>query len=242
MTTKARSSGLQAGATAAGSAGAEAAPKRCRGSYRRQLATGRPGLAGIGPEARRCAAVILEVLAGVRTPTAAAAALSIRLPRYYLLEERAIQGLVSACAPRPKGRTVSTDRRLAQLERELATTRRELTRQQALARTAQRALGLTAAAPAASVPAGKAQSPVPGPKRRRRKPAARGLRAARLLSVAGPSGVDAPPGVQPVAGSPTAVGPAGGGSRPAATESTRVEARTEQGGDSDAGREKAAFD
>ena len=136
MTTKTRSSGSRAGATAAGSTGGEAAPKRCRGSYRRQLATGRPGLAGIGPETRRCAAVILEVLAGVRTPTSAAAALSIRLPRYYLLEERAIQGLVSACAPRPKGRTVSTDRRLAQLERELATTRRELTRQQALARTA----------------------------------------------------------------------------------------------------------
>ena len=67
--------------------------KRSRGSYRQQLTAPRPGVSGAGTEAKRAAAVILEVLAGVRTPTAAAAALAIRLPRYYLLEQRAVQGL-----------------------------------------------------------------------------------------------------------------------------------------------------
>ena len=46
----------------------------------------------MGVEAKRLAAVILEVLAGVRTPTGAATAPGIRLPRYYLWEERAIRG------------------------------------------------------------------------------------------------------------------------------------------------------
>jgi hypothetical protein len=131
--------------------------------------------------------VILEVLAGVRTPTGAAAVLGIRLPRYYLLEQRAIQGLIAACEPRPRGRTVSTDRRLARVERELAVSQRELARHQALARTTQRAVGLV---PAVSPPA-----PTQGKKgaltgtKRRRKPAARALRAARLLQA-----TDAPSG------------------------------------------------
>src|SRR6516164_2675583 len=116
--------------------------KRTRETYRRQLTAVRPGVARPGSEARRAAAVILEVLAGVRTPAGAAAALSIRLPRYYVLEQRAIGGLIAACEPRPVGRVVSSDRRLARLERELAVSRRELARHQALARTTQRALGL----------------------------------------------------------------------------------------------------
>jgi len=102
----------------------QAAGQRSRGSYRQQLTAARPGVPIIGPEARRAAALVLEVLAGVRTPAGAATALGIRLPRYYLLEQRAIQGLISACEPRPVGRTVSTDRRLARLERELAVSRR----------------------------------------------------------------------------------------------------------------------
>jgi len=99
--------------------------KRSRGAYRRQLAATGPAA---GVEARRTAAVILEVLAGVRTPTGAATALGIHLPRYYVWEQRALEGLVAACEPRPRGRTVSVDRRLASLERELAVARRDLTR------------------------------------------------------------------------------------------------------------------
>jgi hypothetical protein len=155
-----------------GSTGADAT-SRPRGSYRRQL-TAIP--AGAGVEARRAAAVILEVLAGARTAAGAASALGIHLQRYYILEERAVQGLVAACEPRPRGRSKSTDRRLGELERELATARRDLARQQALARTAQRALGLTAPPPPS-----KAKAGAPAPKRRQRKPVKRGLRAARLF-------------------------------------------------------------
>lgn len=43
-------------------------------------------------DARRRAAAVLEVLAGARTPTQAAEALGVSLPRYYLLEQRAIGG------------------------------------------------------------------------------------------------------------------------------------------------------
>src|SRR5438477_8881944 len=55
-------------------------------------------------EARRLAAAILEVLAGARTPTEAATSLGLSVPRYYQVESRALEGLLAACAPRPKGR------------------------------------------------------------------------------------------------------------------------------------------
>jgi hypothetical protein len=147
-------------------------------------------MTAVGSEARRRAAVILEVLAGVHTPTSAAQALGIGAQRYYLLEQQALQGLVSACEPRPKGRTMGSDRQIARLERELTVCRRELGRQQALARAAQRVLGLkVAAVPAATAgksgAAGKGQpagSGAGGGKRsRKRKPVVRALRAARVL-------------------------------------------------------------
>jgi hypothetical protein len=60
-----------------------------------------------GPEAssaaRRKAHLILEVLAGVRTPTSAAEELAIPLPRYYQWEDRAVAGLVAALEPRRRG-------------------------------------------------------------------------------------------------------------------------------------------
>jgi hypothetical protein len=116
---------------------------------------------GVGPELRRTAVVILEVLAGVWT-SSAATALGIRLPRYYVLEERAIGGLIPACAPRPKGRTVSTDRRLDQLDRVLAATQRELARQQALARPTQRAfIGIGGSLAAPPLPHHRAYGAVP---------------------------------------------------------------------------------
>src|SRR6516164_6368790 len=55
-------------------------------------------------EAKRLAAAVLEVLAGTRGPSEAAAALSISLPRYYQLEGRALEGLLAACEPRRGGR------------------------------------------------------------------------------------------------------------------------------------------
>src|SRR5260370_40572180 len=48
---------------------------------------------GASTEAKRLAAAILEVLAGARTPTEAAQVLALSLPRYYLLEARALHGI-----------------------------------------------------------------------------------------------------------------------------------------------------
>ena len=152
--------------------------RRSRAPYRHQLTAAGQGKPAAGSEARRLAAAILEVLAGVCTPTSAAQALGIRLPRYYFLEQRAIRGLVSACEPRPKGRTVSSDRQIARLERELAVCRRELGRQQALARAAQRVLGVKLPQGPAAV---AGQRTTGGKPARRRKPVTRALRAARLL-------------------------------------------------------------
>ena len=110
-----------------------------------------PGGAGwgeeVGREARRQAAAILEVLAGVRTPTEAAQALAMSLPRYYQVESRALRGLVAACVPRPKGRQPSAESAMAALKREIERWRREAGRQLALARAAQRAIGLAPPAP-----------------------------------------------------------------------------------------------
>ena len=125
--------------------------------------------------ARRQAAAILEVLAGARTPAEAAQALSVSLPRYYLLEVRALQGMLVACEPRPLGRQQTAASALVTLQRECEQLRRECARQQALVRAAQRTIGLAAPAPPTAKPDKK------GGKRRRRRPTARGLRAAACL-------------------------------------------------------------
>jgi hypothetical protein len=205
----------------AASPGETSRVKRTRGTYRQQLTVARSGTSNLSLEARRAAAAILEVLGGVRTPASAAAALGIRLPRYYLWEQRAVEGLIAACQPRPRGRTISPDRRLAQLERALALSQRELARHQALARTAQRALGLTAAVSSSSTSTGKGQPASSGTKKRRRKPSVRALRAARLLGGADSSGGDASAAVEGAVEGPVALGSTGGRSRPAATESIR---------------------
>lgn len=128
---------------------------------------------GASTEARKRAAAILEVLAGTRTPTAAAEALGVSLPRYYLLEVQALHGLLVACEPRPGGRQLSAESALAALRRECEQLRRDCARQQALVRAAQRTIGLPP--PAVTQPASA------GKKRRRRRPTARALRAAARL-------------------------------------------------------------
>ena len=79
----------------------------------------------VGRDARRLAAAILEVLAGARTPTEAAQALGLSLPRYYQLESRALRGLVATCEPRPKGRQRSVESEVAGLKREIERWRRD---------------------------------------------------------------------------------------------------------------------
>jgi hypothetical protein len=124
----------------------------------------------VGRDARRTAAAILEVLAGVRTPAEAATALGLALPRYYQMETQALRGLVAACAPRPKGRQRSVASEVAALKRETERLRREAARHQALARAAQRAVGLAPPAPVKA--AGK---------KTRRRGVARALRVATVL-------------------------------------------------------------
>ena len=135
----------------------------------------RPARPASGPsrEARQRAAVILEVLAGSRTPGQAAAALAVSVSRYYLLEATALRGLLAACEPAPRGPGSDLHRQAEQLRAECARWQRECARQQALVRAAQRAIGLTA--PAAAPPKGG------GKRRRQRRPVARALKAVARL-------------------------------------------------------------
>ncbi|MHC5039844.1 MAG: hypothetical protein ACYTHM_21265 [Planctomycetota bacterium] len=95
-------------------------------------------------EARRLAHVVLEVLAGLRGPSEAAEVLSVSLPRYYVLETRALEGLVKALEPREKGkRGRSAESRLESLTRERDRMKTELERMRSLVRLTQRAVGLS---------------------------------------------------------------------------------------------------
>jgi hypothetical protein len=132
---------------------------------------------GVSAEARRQAAAILEVLAGVRTPMEAAQQLAMSLTRYYIIESRALQGLLAACEPRPRGKARSPASELAALRRQCEELQRQTARQQALLRVQERAIGLT---PAPAAPSAKAARPNTR-KRRPRKPKARALLAATVL-------------------------------------------------------------
>ena len=134
---------------------------------------------GVSAEARRQAAAILEVLAGVRTPTEVVAQLAISLTRYYIIESRALQGLIAACEPRPRVRVRTPASELAALRRECEQLRRQAARQQALLRVTERTMGL---APASS--ASSPQADHKSRKKRQRKPRARALQAAAVLQEA----------------------------------------------------------
>lgn len=96
--------------------------------------------------ARQTASLILEALTGVRTTQEAADALGVALPRYYVLETRALSGLVGALEPRARGRQRGAAEHVLALKADVARLERELRRFQALQRASQRALGLGAAA------------------------------------------------------------------------------------------------
>jgi len=140
----------------------------------------------ISREAQRFAATILEVLAGIRTPTAAAAVLGVSVPRYYLWEQRALEGMVAACEPRPVGKAAGQRHQLTVLEKEVARLKQDCARQQALVRATQRTIGL-GPSPPAKPPAkasGKAAGKVAGKKARKRRPVVRALKAVATLRAA----------------------------------------------------------
>ena len=153
-------------------------PRALRGSHQvKKLQLDR-----ISPEARKNAAAVLEVLAGLRTPSQAAQVLGLALPGYYNLELRALNGLMSSCEPPRKGRQKDAHRELAAAQVQCQKLAAEVQRYQALARATQRTIGLTAPPPTS----GKTESG-----RKRRKPVVRALQAIALLK--------GPPEAAPVA-------------------------------------------
>lgn len=126
----------------------------------------------VSPAARKNAAAVLEVLAGLRSPTQAAQVLGLALPGYYNLELRALNGLMSSCEPPQKGRQKNAHRELAEAQAQCRKLAAEVQRYQALARATQRTIGLAATPP---TPA-KTESG-----RKRRKPVVRALQAIALI-------------------------------------------------------------
>lgn len=126
--------------------------------------------------AKKMAAIILEVLSGLRSPTEGSEALGISAMRYYVMERRALEGMVLALEPRPKGKRQRPEERLNRLEREKRRVERELGRMQALVRASQRTMGLP---PPPSREKKKGQ-----PKRRR--PSVRALKVVTLLQAEQP--------------------------------------------------------
>lgn len=93
--------------------------------------------------AKRSAQAVLEVLSGLKGPVEGAEALEVSLPRYYVLETRALEGLVKALEPREKGkRGPAVENRLEEITRERDRLRSELERMKSLVRAAQRSVGL----------------------------------------------------------------------------------------------------
>ena len=152
----------------------------------------KPRVQPMGPKAvrgsdaaRRQAALLLEVWSGVRTTQAASEAMGVAVTRFYQLEARALQLMVSAMEPRPRGRQRTAESELGKLKAEKQRLLRDVERYQSLYRTAQRTLGVAVARPAE-----KAENPGPGGKRKRgpRKKARGQAVAAVLLGNAVPEG------------------------------------------------------
>lgn len=149
--------------------------------------------------AQRRAAVILEVLGGVRTVAEAALALGICANHYYLLERKALAGLVGACEPQPKGKQPNPEKQLAALRKALERSERECQRQAALVRATQRALNLPAP-PADRAASATARRGKNGKPPRKRKKSVRALRAAQQLAGAAGAQPDVAvqePGLEP---------------------------------------------
>lgn len=129
--------------------------------------------------ARRQAALLLEVWSGVRTTQAASDAMGVAITRFYQLEARALQMIVAAMEPRPRGRQRTAESELSKLKAEKQRLLRDVERFQSLYRTAQRSLGVAVVRPAQ-----KPENPLLSGKRKRgpRKRARGQVVAAVLLS------------------------------------------------------------
>ena len=93
-------------------------------------------------KAKQGAAVILEVFAGIRGAQEAGEALGISPNRYYQLEARALQAMVNALEPKPRGRQRRPEDEIAKLTVEKARLEREVGRLTSLVRASRRSLGI----------------------------------------------------------------------------------------------------
>jgi hypothetical protein len=120
--------------------------------------------------AKQHTAVILEVLAGLRSTQQAGEAMGVSPNRYYQLEARGLQGMLTALEPIPRGRRKGPEEEVAQRKQETERLKREVIRLQSLVRVAQRSLGIEL----------RAEKKKPQTARRR-KPSHRGKKVVALL-------------------------------------------------------------
>lgn len=129
-------------------------------------------------EALKRATAVLEVLGGLVTPTEAAGALGIGVPRYYMLETQALDGLVKACEPRGRGPGQSQAKVIREQAEQIQRLENEVRRLQALVRISNRALGVAGL----QAPAGRTKgSKKTKTGRARRRPVTRALGMSKLL-------------------------------------------------------------
>jgi hypothetical protein len=137
----------------------------------KRAANAKRGSPEVSPDGKRRAAVVLEVLAGVRTPQQAAEVLGLSLPGFYQLEDRATLQLQYGCEARRRGRQANGESKMAALVKEVERLQQEVARYQTLVRLTQRTVGVRPAAPP-----GKAAG-----SKRKRKPVVRAMRRAERL-------------------------------------------------------------
>jgi hypothetical protein len=104
-------------------------------------------------QAKQRTAVILEVFAGIRGAQEAGEALGLSANRYYQQEARAVQAIIDALEPKPRGRQRGPEEELAKLRVEKERLEREVGRLTSLVRASRRSLGISG--PAKSRKTGK---------------------------------------------------------------------------------------
>jgi hypothetical protein len=168
-----------------------------------------PAEVAASPQARRTAAVLLEVLAGLRGTADAARELTVTPMRYYHLEARAIGGLIAACEPRLCGvqPAAREAQELARLREQARRQGQELNQVRSVLRTTQRQLGVAHVASPTLKPCkpGKDGKPT---RHKVRRPTVRALTMVRRLMQAEATAAAASTAPTPVATSP---GEPGGG-------------------------------
>lgn len=102
-----------------------------------------PALRG-SARARQITSVVIETFSGAVGTTEAAERLGISLSRYYQLEAKALQGMLEALEPRPRGPGKTPAKEIQALKAEKKALEAELRRHQALLRAAHRTVGLPA--------------------------------------------------------------------------------------------------